>query len=1192
MTKIGSEFRINTYTTGDQLEPSVIGLNNRDFVDKFNLISSTVSSPRLTTPVDDSSFSGSGKVLSSVPAYKWYHGCGPTAVASVIGYWDLFGYSNLFDARGDDVFLTENIQDHISSPEHNAKYNSTPDDPNLPVPSFTSIADWFQTSVDPLKHGLSYLSYADDAFTGYMTYRGYNFETINNSYSSQLWNDLVLEIDSGHPAMFSVDTDGNGSTDHSVPVLGYDDRGSEGQFYGLYTTWSEDESVVWKPFQGLGNSWGVGVATFVRPQPQLSVTNVSPVPNTVSSSLDSEIIIEFDDTISGSAKSSEIVISSNQRGIIPGIFTGGEGSNEITFTPDKSLKEGEQISVTITNSIAGNIVEPYNYSFLVEATAGNGSFSDSDRYSINSDVENNYQYTDDLVVADLDNDGDLDLVSANYNQGNRIYFNDGNGTFIDSGQSLTTYGTDGTAKVADLDNDGDLDLIFASGWLDNVYQPNQIYWNNGNGIFTDSGQSLGGQNLDHDIEVGDLDLDGDLDLVFLNHGYYGTGNQIYWNNGTGTFSYSGQSVGGQSGTAMAMGDIDNDGDLDIVIIDWNKIDIAINDGTGTFTNSNQSVEGEYSSAVAMADLDQDGDLDLAVGYETAGNRIFFNDGTGTFTDSNQSLGEIWTNEVAVGDVDSDGDLDLVFANTRGSDSNSISYNGENKVYLNDGTGTFIDSGLSLSPYTSSSDVEIADINNDGDLDLIFSYWGQNKVYVNQQLPIAVDDNFTSDEDQVLNGNVLVDNGKGADNDGDGDTLTVTANTDPANGTLTINSNGNFTYTPHTNFDGNDSFEYTIDDGHGGTDTATVNLTINSVDDPPEVINAIANVTVSEDDFPSWIILDENTPDNPTLNDVFSDVDEDEITISVLNNTNPDLVVANIAYIVADDFENGISWIDTILELNYQPDQFGTADITIQAEANGEIVEETFMVNVNPVDDAPEVINPIADIIVEENAEFTDININDVFTDLEGDTINISVFENTNPDLVLTELIVLPCGCNPKLYSFILESQPNQSGIAKITLQAESNGQVVYDDFTVTVQPIARFDLDIDGNGQYSAAVDGLLTYGYMNVRNLPYFLRDNLTQQIADNLINPNGNVTRKTGAEIADYLESNIQYLDIDDDGEISAGIDGLLVYGYMNVRNLPDFLRDNLTQQLADNLIPDDSDATRRSGAEIADYLEQFIF
>jgi hypothetical protein len=65
--------------------------------------------------------------------------------------------------------------------------------------------------------------------------------------------------------MFLVDTDANGDTDHFIPVFGYDDRGQDGLWYGCYTTYHEGETVDWYQFRAMGNSWGVGYATFCVP---------------------------------------------------------------------------------------------------------------------------------------------------------------------------------------------------------------------------------------------------------------------------------------------------------------------------------------------------------------------------------------------------------------------------------------------------------------------------------------------------------------------------------------------------------------------------------------------------------------------------------------------------------------------------------------------------------------------------------------------------------------------------------------------------------------------------------------------------------------------------------------------------------------------------------------------------------------
>jgi len=98
------------------------------------------------------------------------------------------------------------------------------------------------------------------------------------------------------------------------------------------------------------------------------------------------------------------------------------------------------------------------------------------------------------------------------------------------------------------------------------------------------------------------------------------------------------------------------------------------------------------------------------------------------------------------------------------------------------------------------------------------------IYVNaagNNPPTAVDDSATTDEDVPVIINVLVDNGLGTDSDPDtGDILTPVAGSDPLNGEVTLNTDGTFTYTPHSNFAGEDSFVYTVSDGNGGTDRAT------------------------------------------------------------------------------------------------------------------------------------------------------------------------------------------------------------------------------------------------------------------------------------------------------------------------------------------------------------------------------------
>src|SRR5690606_38340461 len=134
-----------------------------------------------------------------------------------------------------------------------------------------------------------------------------------------------------------------------------------------------------------------------------------------------------------------------------------------------------------------------------------------------------------------------------------------------------------------------------------------------------------------------------------------------------------------------------------------------------------------------------------------------------------------------------------------------------------------------------------------------------------------DDSFTGEEDAAVTGNVLADNGNGADSDADGDTLTVTPATltTSEGGSVVLLENGDFTYTPAADFNGTDSFTYTVTDGNGGSDTATATLDIAPVNDVP----------VAADDV---FILDEDTVLSGNLlvdngNGADSDVDGDNLS---------------------------------------------------------------------------------------------------------------------------------------------------------------------------------------------------------------------------------------------------------------------------------------------------------------------------
>lgn len=142
--------------------------------------------------------------------------------------------------------------------------------------------------------------------------------------------------------------------------------------------------------------------------------------------------------------------------------------------------------------------------------------------------------------------------------------------------------------------------------------------------------------------------------------------------------------------------------------------------------------------------------------------------------------------------------------------------------------------------------------------------GRNVTITQDAAPTASDDNVTTDEDTPVDINVLAN-----DVEPDGDTLSVTSVTQGAHGAVSINPNKTVHYAPALNFFGSDSFTYTIDDGHGGTSTATVNVTVNAVNDPPVFTINLLSQTVQYSDPITPVTVSISDVDDPTASLTFS-----------------------------------------------------------------------------------------------------------------------------------------------------------------------------------------------------------------------------------------------------------------------------------------------------------------------------------
>ncbi|MCB9315718.1 MAG: VCBS repeat-containing protein [Lewinellaceae bacterium] len=340
-----------------------------------------------------------------------------------------------------------------------------------------------------------------------------------------------------------------------------------------------------------------------------------------------------------------------------------------------------------------------------------------------------------VALGDLDGDGDLDAFMLNrVYESHEIWFNNGAGLFSNSGQSLWSIDFQSTGRnlaLGDLDGDGDLDAFVVNG---EGSHPNHVWFNNGAGFFTDSGQRLGGSNS-MTVALGDVDGDGDLDACVGNDGAPNAANQVWLNNGSGAFTNSGQNLGNYRTRGLVLGDLDGDGDLDLfeANFDGQADRVYRNNGAGVFTDSGQLLGTSDGIDADLGDLDGDGDLDVFVTNWFQSNSVWLNNGAGVFSASGQLFGSGAQDAAALGDLDNDGDLDAFVTKT--SPSNTTT------VWLNDGAGSFTSSGQTFSN-SFNFNLALGDVDSDGDLDALLAVYGANVLWVNA-LGDAMGDDCTS-----------------------------------------------------------------------------------------------------------------------------------------------------------------------------------------------------------------------------------------------------------------------------------------------------------------------------------------------------------------------------------------------------------------------------------------------------------------
>ena len=284
----------------------------------------------------------------------------------------------------------------------------------------------------------------------------------------------------------------------------------------------------------------------------------------------------------------------------------------------------------------------------------------------------------DVVLADVDKDGDLDAVLALENLPNRLYLNDGTGKFTWRKDVFAEKKHDTEhVRAGDFDKDGNLDMVFVA----EDDQNHELYLGNGDGTFRDVSDRLPAKSEANGLDIGDVNGDDLLDIVVGNTGP--TPQNFLWLNNPKKPGY---------------------------FIDYTK------EGLPALRWETQSVR--------LADLNGDGILDLIAGNEVPPNRLFFNDGKGHFTEHAEKLElpvPLHTREVLVFDANGDKKPDILFLNLT-SNGGPFEKDPTARLLINDGKGNFKDETAKRIPKQEYSTYAgaVFDFNHDKHPDIILS----------------------------------------------------------------------------------------------------------------------------------------------------------------------------------------------------------------------------------------------------------------------------------------------------------------------------------------------------------------------------------------------------------------------------------------------------------------------------------------
>lgn len=320
-----------------------------------------------------------------------------------------------------------------------------------------------------------------------------------------------------------------------------------------------------------------------------------------------------------------------------------------------------------------------------------------------------------IKTADLDYDGDVDIIAALYGEDLIVWYeNDGTGKFNEQHTISNQTMTPSSVHTADVDSDGIVDVLSTS------FEDGKVAWYKNDGAGNFGTQNIVSEEISYsiwDLSVVDTDTDGDMDIVYANE------IGLFWHENDGNGNFEKLNVVTHSTASRCMidtGDLDNDGNMDIVLAssEDNEVVWYKNDGAGNFGETQLISPSKDAWDVHIFDINNDGYMDVLASFNIDNKIAWYeNEGEGVFggTFPNERIISINENDfifsIYADDLDNDGDLDVLSA---AQTDNKMAW------HENDGFGNFSSQRILSNQVEGAKTVYTADLNNDGYVDVVGS----------------------------------------------------------------------------------------------------------------------------------------------------------------------------------------------------------------------------------------------------------------------------------------------------------------------------------------------------------------------------------------------------------------------------------------------------------------------------------------